>query len=305
MVGFDTSDDAAVYRVSDELAMIQTVDFFPPVVDDPFAFGQIAAANALSDVYAMGGTPKLAMNLLCFSSCLPLDVVKEILAGGYSKVKEAGAIIAGGHTIDDKEPKYGLCVTGFAHPDEILTNAGAQPGDLLVLTKPLGSGILSTAAMAELLTPDEVRQMTATMSELNAKASDIMTPFHPHACTDVTGFGLLGHAREMAAGSGLTVEIRASAVPVRPKAIELAREGIIPAGAYRNMSYLEDGVSVAPGVPTELSDALYDPQTSGGLLIALPEERAKELVMRLESETPCGTIIGEVKPFGGKDVLVK
>jgi len=202
MVGFDSSDDAAVYRINDETALIQTVDFFPPIVDDPFQFGQVAATNALSDVWAMGGTPKIAMNLLTFPSCLSLDVVKGILAGGYDKVQEAGAVIVGGHSIEDKEPKYGLCVAGFARPDEILTNSGAQIGDILVLTKPLGTGILSTGAKVGMLTEAEYNEMLSLMTTLNQKGQQAMLPVHPTACTDITGFGLLGHGKEMARGEG-------------------------------------------------------------------------------------------------------
>ncbi|MEG2120271.1 MAG: selenide, water dikinase SelD, partial [Pseudoflavonifractor sp.] len=219
MVGFDASDDAAVYRIDDHTAMIQTVDFFPPMVDDPRTFGQIAATNALSDVYAMGGVPRLAMNLLCFPSCLSLEAVGEILAGGADKVMEAGAVTAGGHSIEDKEPKYGLCVTGFAHPDEILTNSGVKPGDVLVLTKALGTGILSTAAKSDLLTAEEYRAMAALMTTLNKTACEVMLPLQPSACTDVTGFGLLGHAAELAAGSGVMLELWANAIPVIPRAL--------------------------------------------------------------------------------------
>lgn len=298
MVGFDSSDDAAVYRISDETAIIQTVDFFPPIVDDPFQFGQVAATNALSDVWAMGGTPKLAMNLLTFPSCLSLDVVKAILAGGYDKVLEAGALIAGGHSIEDQEPKYGLCVTGFARPEEILTNSGAQEGDLLILTKPLGTGILSTGAKAGLLTDGEYAEMIGFMTQLNQKGQQAMMPVHPTACTDITGFGLLGHVQEMAKGSGKTIEIWAGAVPIVPKALELARDGIIPAGAYRNMAYLAEDVKVEQDVALERSDALFDPQTSGGLLITVPEARGKELLSRLADLGVPGAAIGMVRARG-------
>lgn len=304
MVGFDSSDDAAVYRISDEVALIQTVDFFPPIVDDPFQFGQVAATNALSDVWAMGGTPKIAMNLLTFPSCLPLDVVKAILAGGYDKVNEAGAVIVGGHSIEDSEPKYGLCVSGFARPEEILTNGGAQAGDVLVLTKPLGTGILSTGAKAGLLSEAEYGEMLGLMTTLNQKAQEAMLPVRPTACTDITGFGLLGHVQEMAKGSGLTVEIQAGAVPIVPKALELAKDGIIPAGAYRNRGYLEEDVAVDQRVPLEVADALFDPQTAGGLLITVPEARAQELLHRLEDLGVPGRAIGTVKPLGTQLVQV-
>lgn len=285
--------------------MIQTVDFFPPIVDDAYTFGQIAAANSISDIYAMGGAPRLAMNLMCFPSCLSLDLVKEMLEGGYSKVKEAGAIIAGGHTIEDTEPKYGLCVTGFAHPKDILANSTAREGDLLVLTKPLGTGILSTAAMAEMLDEENYRTMVKLMSELNRAAQETMMPFRPHACTDITGFGFLGHVQEMAGGSRLTAELFSRDVPVVQKALDLARDGIIPAGAYRNMQFLEGKVRVGATVPQELADVLFDPQTSGGLLIALPEARAVELLRELNGKTLCAAVVGRMTAKSDVDVLVK
>ena len=300
LVGFDESDDAAVYKVSDELAMIQTVDFFPPVVDDPYTFGQIAAVNALSDVYAMGGQPKLAMNLLAFPSCLPVEAVGDILAGGADKVAEAGAVIAGGHSIEDQEPKYGLCVTGFAHPDAILTNSGAREGDILVLTKALGTGILTTAAKAELLDEHAYRQMVELMTTLNKYAAEAAAPVRPHACTDITGFGLVGHAKEMAQGSGCTVELWASKVPVVPLALELAMDGIIPAGAYRNMDFAQDDVELAGEVARERLDCLYDPQTAGGLLLSVAEARAEELLLRMADSGVTAAAIGRVLPRGDK-----
>ena len=304
MVGFDASDDAAVYRINDDTAMIQTADFFPPVVDDPRSFGRIAAANALSDVYAMGGTPRLAINLLCFPTCLNLEIVREILAGGADKVLEAGAVIAGGHSIEDTEPKYGLCVTGFARPEEILTNSGAKPGDLLVLTKPVGTGVLSTAAKAELLTDGQMKEMIDLMSTLNKGAQEVMLPLHPSACTDITGFGLLGHVNELAEGSGVTVQLWADTVPFASGALELAQDGIIPAGAYRNRNYLEGKVKVEEAVALEVSDLLFDPQTAGGLLISIPEERGVELVRRLNDWGIPGAVIGQVQSKGEYTVHV-
>ena len=224
LVGYDSSDDAAVYRLTDELALIQTVDFFPPVVDDPYDFGQIAAANALSDVYAMGGEPRLAMNLLAVPSCLPREAVGAILEGGAAKVAEAGAVTAGGHSIEDAEPKYGLCVSGLVHPGAVLTNRGAREGDLLVLTKPLGTGILTTAAKAELLSGAEYRAMTDLMAALNRDAARAAVPLRPSACTDVTGFGLIGHAREMAEGAGCTIELWPGRVPIVPQALGKTEE---------------------------------------------------------------------------------
>ncbi len=230
LVGYDSSDDAAVYRVSDEVAVIETVDFFTPIVDDPYLFGQIAAANALSDVYAMGGEPKLAMNLLCVPNCLPKEDIRAILEGGHAKAVEAGCVIAGGHTIQDNEPKYGLCVTGFVHPDRILKNVGAQPGDVLVLTKPLGSGVLTTAIKADLISPAARDAVYAHMATLNKKAGNaVRSAKNVHACTDVTGFGLLGHSYEMASGSGVTIRLHGATLPLMDEARDMAEMGIIPA----------------------------------------------------------------------------
>lgn len=305
MVGFDASDDAAVYRINDDTAMIQTADFFPPVVDDPRSFGRIAAANALSDVYAMGGTPRLAINLLCFPTCLNLEIVREILAGGADKVVEAGAVIAGGHSIEDTEPKYGLCVTGFARPEEILTNSGAKPGDLLVLTKPVGTGVLSTAAKAELLTDGQLKEMIDLMSTLNKGAQEVMLPLKPSACTDITGFGLLGHVNELAEGSGVTVQLWADTVPFASGALELARDGIIPAGAYRNMDFTAGDTLEDSAVPREVLDCLYDPQTAGGLLFSVPERQLHALMGRMMDAGVPAVAVGAVRPRGEKFVHIK
>ena len=296
LVGFDKSDDAAVYRVSDELALVQTVDFFPPIADDPFLFGQIAAANALSDVYAMGGEPRIALNLLCVPKSMPDSAVHDLLRGGYSKVYEAGAVIAGGHSILDEEPKYGLCVTGFVHPNHILTNAGAQPGDVLFLTKPLGAGILTTAAKADLCPPDVLQAVYARMTTLNRAARDTMVQFRVHACTDVTGFGLLGHALEMAQGSGVQIKLNVSALPIPSEALELARMGILPEGMYRNRKYAEPFV-MADGIPLEIQDTLYDTQTSGGLLIAVDPNDADALAETMQKTVPDACRIGTVSEY--------
>ena len=305
LVGFDSSDDAAVYKVSDDTAVIQTVDFFPPVVDDPYTFGQIAAANALSDVYAMGGEPRLAMNLLAVPNCLPLEAVGAILEGGAAKVAEAGAVTAGGHSIEDAEPKYGLCVTGLVHPDRVLTNSGAREGDILVLTKPLGTGILTTAAKAELLSQAEYREMVDIMTTLNQAAARAAVPLGPSACTDVTGFGLIGHVREMAEGSGQTVELWPGRIPIVPRALELARDGIIPAGAYRNMDFASPDVEATGTFPQEVLDCLYDPQTGGGLLVSLPEKRAEELLRRLSDRGVTAAAVGRICPPGEKKIVLK
>lgn len=294
LVGLETSDDAAVYRLSDELAIIQTVDFFTPVVDDPYTFGQAAAANALSDVYAMGGRPLLALNIACFPNCLPVDVLGKILAGGADKVREAGAIIAGGHTVQDDEPKYGLAVTGVVHPDEIITNAGARPGDLLVLTKPLGTGIIATAVKAELAPPESRTAAIAAMCALNKEAAAAMREARATACTDITGFGLLGHAAEMAEAGGVSIILHRRAVPLLPGTLELAAMGMIPAGAYSNREHLGGRVSFAAQIPAAARLTLYDPQTSGGLLIALPAERAPRLTGELAEKGMAAAVVGEI-----------
>lgn len=295
LVGFDSSDDACVYRVSDDMAVIETVDFFTPIVDDPYLFGQIAAANALSDVYAMGGEPKLAMNLLCVPNCLPKEDIRAILEGGHAKAVEAGCVIAGGHTIQDNEPKYGLCVTGFVHPDRILKNVGARPGDVLVLTKPIGSGVLTTAIKADLI-PLAARDAVYThMATLNKETGDaVRRAKNVHACTDVTGFGLLGHSYEMASGSGVTIRLHGAALPMMDAARDMAEMGIIPAGAYRNMDYVKPQLTVLPGTVQALLDLAADPQTSGGLLIALPRGDAEQLLDELRTFAPWSAIVGEV-----------
>lgn len=292
LVGFDKSDDASVYKVSDELALVQTVDFFPPIADDPYLFGQIAAANALSDVYAMGGEPKLALNLMCVPEKMPREAVHQMLRGGYDKVYEAGCLITGGHSIFDEEPKYGLAVTGFVHPDRILTNSGARPGDVLLLTKPLGVGILTTAAKADLVERPLLDRLYRQMAELNKAARDVMVQYPVHSCTDVTGFALLGHSYEMAQGSGCSIRIDSSRVPFHPEAYEMAEMGFIPAGAYRNRAFAGAGVSTASGVARAVEDICYDPQTSGGLLLALPESAAEACLAELKRAAPQAAVIG-------------
>jgi selenide,water dikinase len=294
MVGYDTRDDACVYKISDSLAMLQTVDFFPPMIDDPYTFGQIAAANALSDIYAMGGTPMTAMNLVCFPSCLDTVILQEILEGGYSKVKEAGAVIAGGHTITDPIPKYGLSVTGFAHPDKILTNSLAAPGDVLVLTKPIGIGIMNTAAKAEMLEASQIRLVTDIMSTLNRYAKESMEGLTVHSCTDITGFGLAGHSFEMASASNKTLEIFTEQIPVMEDALTFASMGIIPEGMYHNLDYLKGKFCFQNKLSQNRMDLLFDPQTSGGLLIAMPLKDAKEFLSRMEQFNHWVKIIGQV-----------
>ena len=294
LVGYDKSDDASVYRVSDELAIVQTTDFFPPIVDDPFMYGQIAATNALSDVYAMGGEPKLALNIMCIPEKMEKATVQEILRGGYAKAYEAGAIITGGHTIHGAEPIYGLAVTGFVKPENVWTNSGAQPGDVLLLTKPLGVGILTTAAKAGLVEQELLDKLYVQMSTLNKYAHDVLVNYSVHACTDVTGFALLGHSLEMAQGSGVTVHLKAQAVPYHEEAYEMADMGFIPAGAYRNRDFAEAGVRVVGEVARALQDIFYDPQTSGGLLCAVPAAEAEACLAELRAVAPSTRIIGYV-----------
>ena len=242
LVGFDKSDDASVYKISDELALVQTVDFFPPIADDPYLFGQIAATNALSDVYAMGGEPKLCLNIMAIPADMPKDAVHQLLRGGYDKVYEAGALITGGHSILDDEPKYGLAVTGFVHPDKMLTNSDAKPGDVLLFTKPLGIGVLTTAAKADMASEESIQLAQTMMTTLNKAARDVMVKYRAHACTDVTGFGMLGHTFEMAQGSNVEIELHVDDIDFIPEAVELARIGILPEGMYRNRTFAEAGV---------------------------------------------------------------
>ena len=296
LVGFDKSDDASVYKVSDELALVQTVDFFPPIADDPYTFGQIAATNALSDVYAMGGEPKLCLNIMA---------VPDILRGGYDKVYEAGALITGGHSIYDDEPKYGLAVTGFVHPDKVLTNSGAKPGDVLFFTKPLGIGILTTAEKADLLSEDGKALAIRLMTTLNKSARDVMVQYRVHACTDVTGFSFLGHASEMATGSDVQLEIDTAAIDLIGEALDFARMGILPAGMYRNRTFAEPMVDAGD---TELAvqDVLYDPQTAGGLLIACDPADADALFAALKPAVPSAQRVGTVQPYtGGARIYLK
>lgn len=305
LVGFDKSDDASVYKVSDDLALVQTVDFFPPIADDPYLFGQIAATNALSDVYAMGGEPKLCLNICAIPKDMPSEAIHQLLRGGYDKVYEAGALITGGHSILDDEPKYGLAVTGFVHPDRVLTNSGAQSGDVLLLTKPLGLGILTTAAKAEMASPESMDLVYRLMTTLNKAARDVMVKYRVHACTDVTGFGLLGHGCEMAQGSGVSIELSVDAIDLIPEAVELAHMGILPEGMYRNRAFAEGEVD--PGdTPLCCQDVLYDPQTSGGLLIAVHPEDADALYAELKGCVPSAQRIGTVKEYaGGKHIFLR
>lgn len=280
LIGLDVSDDAAVYLVAENQAMVQTVDFFPPIVDDPYSYGAIAAANALSDIYAMGARPILALAIAGFPEGLPADTIRAIMQGGADKVAEAGAVLAGGHTVVDQEPKYGLCVTGLADPARITPKANAQAGDVLLLTKPLGNGLITTAAKRNLAAPDDLAAAIASMLRLNKRAAELAAPFTIHSATDITGFGLLGHAAEIARNSGVGLRISAGALPLLPGALGYAQAGIAPGGLGRNRDFLEaDGyVQIADQVDPARRLLLYDPQTSGGLLFVLPPDQADALL---------------------------
>jgi selenide,water dikinase len=295
LVGRETSDDAGVIRVREDLALIQTLDFITPIVNDPRAYGRIAAANALSDVYAMGGRPLTALNIVCFPrGHLPIDLLKEIIGGGLEVIHEAGALLVGGHSVDDRELKYGLSVTGVVHPKRVVTNAGAQPGDRLLLTKPLGTGILATAIKGGMLRHDQEEEAVRWMTTLNKEAAEAMQEVGVHACTDVTGFGLLGHALEMATASNVEMELWSSRMVLLPSAMDMARQGMIPGGTFANRKYCEKSVRVDAGVDELMLDCLADAQTSGGLLIAVEEKRASALHEALEKRGVPHPEVGQV-----------
>jgi selenide,water dikinase len=296
IVGLERADDAGVYKISENLALIQTVDFFTPVVDDPYWCGQIAAANALSDIYAMGGTPKTAMNLVAFPiKQMDISVLRQIIQGGIDKLVEAETVLIGGHSIEDKELKYGLSVTGFVQPARMLTKKNLRPGDRLVLTKPLGTGIVNTAIKAGMAPADLTDKVTRLMALLNRDAARILSQFEVHACTDVTGFGLLGHLAEMICGFGLSMRVFSDHVPMIPEALEFAAMGLIPAGAYNNREFRESMIDFGQTVGRSVQDVLFDPQTSGGLLIGIGRDRADVLVKTLRDAGISDTAeIGEV-----------
>ena len=296
IVGLDKADDAGVYKITDDIAIIQTVDFFTPIVDDPYWFGQIAVANALSDVYAMGGVPKTAMNLVAFPlKDMDISILRQIIQGGLDKMKEAGVVLLGGHSVEDKELKYGLSVTGFIHPDRILTKKNLQIGDRLILTKPLGTGIINTAIKGGLASDEIIEFVTGLMATLNRDAAEIMNDYPVHACTDITGFGLIGHLAEMVVDSNFGIEIWSEKITVIPEALEYAGMGLVPAGAYKNREFRESMVDFAPSVDRLIQDILFDPQTSGGLLICVEKESADDLVKSLKrKEINDAAVIGEV-----------
>lgn len=294
LVGIDTSDDAGIYKLSDDLALVQTVDFFTPIVDDPYSFGQVAAANAISDIYAMGGRPLTALNIVAFPiRTLDKQVLADILRGAGDKMMEAGITLVGGHSIDDNEPKFGLAVTGLVHPDKIRTNAGAVPGDKLILTKPIGVGILTTSIKKDKLSEKEVQRVTNVMATLNKTAAETMEAFDVHACTDVTGFGLLGHTLEMAKGSGVGIRIYASDVPVLPRVRELAEEGFVPGGTKNNFTHVQDSITFSETLDQIGQWILCDAVTSGGLLISVDGKQAEELLSKLKQSGVEAGIIGE------------
>ena len=300
-------DDAGVYRLSEDLAIIQTVDFFTPIVDDPYMFGQIAAANALSDVYAMGGKPLTAMNMVCFPiKTMDISVLREILRGGLDKIKEAGAALVGGHSVEDSELKYGLSVTGIIHPSKVLTNAGAEAGDRLILTKPLGTGIINTAIKAGMATEESIERVTNYMARLNKTASEVTQEIGARACTDITGFGLLGHACEMIEGTGKGMILYASRIPLYPEAMSFAEMGLVPGGTYRNRDFRIHQVDIDPDASPYLSDILFDAQTSGGLLIAVSGKKAERMLKRLEERgIDEAAMIGEVINDHKERIVVK
>ena len=305
IVGTETSDDAGVFRLRPDLAIVNTVDFFTPIVDDPYTFGQIAAANALSDVYAMGAEPTTALNIVGFpKGKLDLEVLGEIIRGGAERAREAGVVVVGGHSIIDNELKYGMAVTGVIHPDRVIRNVGVQPGDALILTKPLGTGIVSTALKRRAASPASVRAAVASMIALNKQASATMRRFPVHACSDVTGYGLLGHTFEMASGSGVTVVLEARSMPLLPGARRLAGKGNLTGGCRRNRDYLKDKIAIDRGVKSDLVEIALDPQTSGGLLIALPNADADALLSDLHaSGVAAATLVGHATRF--EDVSVR
>lgn len=305
LVGTKHADDAGVYKLTDELAVINTLDFFPPIIDDPWTFGQISAANALSDVYAMGGIPKLAMNIVAFPANLDLSILQEIINGSTDKLKEAGVILIGGHSIEDKEIKYGLSVTGLVHPRKVVTNAGAKPGDKLILTKSIGVGVITTALKNGKAKPDDVQDAIDSMKSLNNKASSAMQEIGVNACTDITGFGLLGHAMEMAEASSVSIIFRIKDIPFFPKAIELVKKTKNhPKTITSNKEYLSNQVKMSDIVTSEQVNLLYDPQTSGGLLISAPPEKSQILVERLSATQVKALVVGEVVRRGTPVITV-
>jgi selenide, water dikinase len=304
LVGPETWDDAGVYRISPRLALVQTVDFITPVVNDPYDYGRIAAANSLSDVYAMGGLPTAALSIVCFPEGGDLEILRRMLRGGGEALREAGVALLGGHSVRDREIKFGFAVTGEVHPKRVISNAGAKRGDLLLLTKPLGTGILATALKRRLLSDRSLREMTRSMMELNRAAAEAMREERASAATDITGFGLIGHALNIARSSARTLRIWSRSVPLLKGAVEFASQGVVPGGLAANAAYAERETRYDPGVPAPLRSVLVDPQTSGGLLIAIAPSRADALMRRLTRARTRATVIGEVVGRGRPGVEV-
>ena len=306
IVGMDSMDDAGVYKITDDIAIIQTIDFFTPIVDDPYWFGQIAVANALSDVYAMGGVPKTAMNIVCFPiNQMDISILRRIIQGGIDKMKEADVVLAGGHSVEDNEMKYGLAVTGFIHPDRILTKRNLKVGDRLILTKPIGTGIINTAIKGGRASGKIIERVTSLMAALNKEAAEIMKDYPVHACTDITGFGLLGHIAEMVVDSEFGIKIQSDMIPIISGAIDCAGMGLIPAGAYKNREFREKMVDISSSVDRTIQDILFDPQTSGGLLICVESKSADDLLIRLKNKGMNAAIIGKVLSEPKGKIVVK
>lgn len=306
LVGFNNADDAGVFRLSENLALVQTVDFFPPIVDDPYWFGQIAAANALSDIYAMGGKPITALNIVGFpASTMPLSILSDILRGGAEKVEEAGAVVVGGHSIKDKELKFGVSVTGIIDPSKVITNSGAKPGDVIFLTKPLGTGLITTGIKRNAVSDELTMTVITSMATLNRTAAELMVKHGAHAATDITGYGLLGHAYEMASGSEVTIRIFSDQLPLLPDVLKLAELGMIPGGANDNRAYVQPHVRIATTVDKYLEAVLYDPQTSGGLFIAIPEAHADAFVAEAAKISLLAPKVGRVEARGETPLVVE
>jgi len=306
LVGFNTADDAGVFRINDRQALVQTVDFFPPIVDDPFDFGRIAAANALSDIYAMGGRPLTALNIVCFpSDDMPIEILSQVLRGGAEKIEEAGAVVVGGHSIKDKELKFGIAATGLIDPTRIITNSHARVGDRLYLTKPLGTGLITTGIKRNAVGAELAAIVTAQMAQLNKKASELMLRFGAHAATDVTGYGLLGHVLEMAQASRVTIRIYSERLPLMPEALKLAEAGMIPAGSKANREYVQIYAAIPETVDENLVLVMFDAQTSGGLLISIPEERAELFEQESGKQNVFAQLVGQVESLGEVHIKVE
>jgi selenide,water dikinase len=306
LVGFNTADDAGVFRINDRQALVQAVDFFPPIVDDPFDFGRIAAANALSDIYAMGGRPLTALNIVCFpSGDMPIEILTQVLRGGAEKIEEAGAVVVGGHSIKDEELKFGIATTGLIDPNKIITNSHAQVGDRLYLTKPLGTGLITTGIKRNAVGAELAAIVTAQMAQLNKKASELMVNLGAHAATDVTGYGLLGHVFEIAQASRVTIRIYSERLPLMPEALKLAEAGMIPGGAKANREFVQSHATIVETIDENMVHVMFDPQTSGGLLISIPEDRAELFEQESQKQNVFAQFVGQVESLGEVHIKVE